>query len=145
MVTCWTDTFREVQHADVYFEGRPWPAEQEERKTSSHASCRATGGETGRHGHRSVPDAVADHADATTPSLSELRQKYLSSKYGVADSARPPADADGGEHNPDSNLDDDDEIVTVEPTNATHPWDVTARPKVVVVSGREKRIVGRQG
>ena len=85
-------------------------------------------------------DAAADHADATTPSLNQLRQKYLSSKYGVADSARPQADADGGEHNHDSNLDDDDEIVTVEPTNATHPWDVTARPKVVVVSGREKRI-----
>ena len=92
---------------------------------------------------RTARDAAAGPADATTPSLSQLRHKSLLDKYG-APSAR--LDADAGERLQDADADDGDEIVTVEPTKAAAPWDVSAsRPKVVVVSGREKRIVGRQG
>jgi hypothetical protein len=40
---------------------------------------------------------------------------------------------------------DDDEIVAVEPIEALHPWDRAARPKVVVISSKDKKIVGKQG
>jgi hypothetical protein len=83
---------------------------------------------------------------AGTPDLDTLRRKYLArgtgsrGTAGAADatrraaSIRRPADSDG-----------DDEIVAIEPEAASHPWDRAARPKAVVVSARDKRIVGKQG
>src|SRR5262249_29827816 len=88
-------------------------------------------------------DAAWGHVDATTPSLNRLHQKYLFSKYGAPDAAQTESDTVQSEDTQDG--EDEDEIVAVEPTNAPHPWDLGARPKVVVVSGREKRIIGRQG
>jgi hypothetical protein len=88
-------------------------------------------------------DAAVGHTDATTPSLHRLRQKYLFSKYGAFDAA--PTESDTVRSEDAQEGDDEDEIVAVEPINAPHPWDVGARPKVIVVSGREKRIIGRQG
>ena len=95
---------------------------------------------------RTAEDAAGDRADATTPSLGQLRHKYLFDKYGAAEATSARLEADRGESAPGEDSDDEDQIVTVEPAKAAPAWDVSAaRPKVVVVSGREKRIVGRQG
>lgn len=40
---------------------------------------------------------------------------------------------------------DDEMIVAVEPTTAAHPWDRGARPKAVVISVKDKKIIGQQG
>jgi hypothetical protein len=70
--------------------------------------------------------------DAGTPDLERLRQKYLG--RGTASvQARPDA------------TQDEDAIVSVEPEEVQDPRDRAQRTKSVVVSGRAKRIVGRQG
>ena len=76
-------------------------------------------------------------ADAETPDLQALREKYLSrdrQKY-----SRPAPDAAPADEP------DDDEIVTVEPSDDTDARDRARRSKAVVVSGRTKRIIGKQG
>jgi hypothetical protein len=83
--------------------------------------------------------------DGQTPDLDTLRKKYLREKFlsdapggGYRDgepNGQPAADA----------ADDDTEIVLVEPKTAPHPLDRGSRPKAVVISKRQKKIVGEQG
>ena len=82
--------------------------------------------------------------EAQTPDLDTLRKKYLREKFlsdaegGYQDrepNGQPAADADG----------DDTEIVLVEPKVAPHPLDRGSRPKAVVISSKQKKIVGEQG
>ena len=40
---------------------------------------------------------------------------------------------------------DDTEIVLVEPKTAPHPLDRGSRPKAVVISTKDKKIIGTQG
>ena len=93
-----------------------------------------------------APDAPAE---ASTPALDTLRQKYLVSKYLARDSDWDvaPSGAPPSAETPDdlSRSDEDDIIVPVEPEQPVHPWDVGARPKAVVISGRDRRVIGHQG
>jgi hypothetical protein len=36
-------------------------------------------------------------------------------------------------------------IVAVEPEEPAHLWDRASRPKAIVISGKNKKIVGKQG
>ena len=88
--------------------------------------------------------------EGQTPSLDTLRKKYLRDKFlndgaggGREDgepNGRPPADAAGAYA-----ADDDTEIVMVEPKVAPHPLDRGSRPKAIVISTTQKKIVGEQG
>jgi hypothetical protein len=84
--------------------------------------------------------------EAQTPDLQTLRKKYLREKFLSDDAAgggyqdgepngNPAADAAG----------DDTEIVLVEPKVAPHPLDRGSRPKAIVVSTTQKKIIGKQG
>lgn len=87
--------------------------------------------------------------EGQTPSLDTLRKKYLRDKFlndatgGHEDgepNGRPAADAGA----PDAD-DDDTQIVMVEPKVAPHPLDRGSRPKAIVISTTQKKIVGEQG
>ena len=86
---------------------------------------------------------------AATPSLDTLRQKYLVSKYLSRDSDWPADRSDASRsvepHDERAAADEEDIIVPVEPEQPAHPWDVGARPKAVVISGRDRRVIGQQG
>jgi hypothetical protein len=98
-----------------------------------------------------APAGAADGAktraepEAQTPDLQTLRKKYLREKFlsnaaggGYQDgepNGQPAADAAG----------DDTEIVLVEPKEAPHPLDRGSRPKAIVVSTSQKKIIGKQG
>jgi len=73
-------------------------------------------------------------ADFDTPDLDALRQKYLG-KSAARKPTKPKAPAPG----------DEVSIVSVEKKQKRDPWDRAARPKAVVVSDNEERIIGRQG
>jgi hypothetical protein len=88
-------------------------------------------------------------AQGGTPDLDTLKRKYLRDKYRAVDATisetgEAESEASDASNSPDT-LGDEDEIVAVEPETAPHPWDRASRPKVVVISGKEKRIVGHQG
>jgi hypothetical protein len=73
--------------------------------------------------------------EATTPDIEALRRKYLGSE------AAPGDDVSFG-------IGDDsagDAIVAVQPETSTDPWSRGARPKAVVISGSEKKVIGSQG
>jgi len=74
--------------------------------------------------------------DANTPDLDALRKKYLSGDSKKT--ARPQTDTRPTEA-------DDDEIVAIEPDDAPDSFERVSRSKAVVVSGANKRIVGKQG
>ena len=88
--------------------------------------------------------------EGQTPSLATLRKKYLRDKF-LNDA--PRADHEDGEPNgrPATDAagadaaDDDTEIVMVEPKEAPHPLDRGSRPKAIVISTSQKKIVGEQG
>jgi hypothetical protein len=71
-------------------------------------------------------------SDAGTPSLQKLQHKYR----------RARRDSSNGSGMDNSETDDDD-IVAIEPDDDTS--DTLLRRKTVVISGKEKRIVGKQG
>ena len=81
--------------------------------------------------------------EAHTPDMKTLRRKYLREKFlegtdGLSTNEPnevPAADASG----------DDTEIVLVEPKTAPHPLDRGSRPKAVVISTKDKKIIGTQG
>jgi hypothetical protein len=93
-------------------------------------------------GHRVVrrkgEDAGADadparlDVDEVSPDLAELREKYL------GDASPDAVPEDLGENT-------DDEIVIVESTDPADPLDHGSRPKAVVVSGKDRKIIGYQG
>ena len=88
--------------------------------------------------------------EGQTPSLDTLRKKYLRDKFlndaggsGREDrepNGHPAADMSGAGAG-----DDDTEIVMVEPKVAPHPLDRGSRPKAIVISTTQKKIVGEQG
>jgi hypothetical protein len=80
--------------------------------------------------------ATRAEPEESSPDIAALREKYL----GEA----PPGDAgeaaDGG-----GTEEADDEIVPVQRTDGADPFDHASRPKTVVVSGEDKKIIGSQG
>lgn len=75
---------------------------------------------------RPAPDSVSPASDA-------VRRKY--SNPSIADDVH----RDDGDDVPD------DAIVSIAPEEQADPWDRGSRAKSVVVSGRERRVVGEQG
>lgn len=78
-------------------------------------------------------------AQAGTPDLAELKKRYGNKSVGAMDAARktPKPKAVRPE--------DDDEVVLLEPSNSRDSLSRASRPKAVIVSGKDKRIIGRQG
>jgi hypothetical protein len=96
---------------------------------------------------QAAPDEVA-------PDIETLRQKYLGDADGAREESNPGNDADDTTENSadpnrdDANDDDDsteDSIIAVQPKETADPFDHVGRPKAVVVSGKDRRIVGSQG
>ena len=85
-------------------------------------------------------DARTAPAEAA-PSIDQLRRKYLGDDAVEEAADSPPARRRGAKAAPNT----DDEIITVRPSGAADPFDHSARPKTVVVSGKDKRIIGSQG
>jgi hypothetical protein len=93
-------------------------------------------------GDSGVDKAPGAEADSVAPSIDELRQKYLGESAGDEDAADSPASGSG---NPGAEENTDDEIVTVQPKKAGDPYDHAARPKTIIVSGKDGRVIGSQG
>jgi hypothetical protein len=86
-------------------------------------------------GHELISDDVevpgrtpAAEPDEPGRDIAALRETYL----GAADGVRDP-------------INEHDQIVAVRAKGADDPYDHRSRPKTVVVSAREKRVIGRQG
>ena len=89
-------------------------------------------------------DAPVRHEDAddVSPGIDELRKRY-----GVEPEGSNPGDSNPGPEPDAVDADEgaDDEIVAVRPKETKDPWDHDARPKSVVVSAKDRKIVGGQG
>jgi hypothetical protein len=88
--------------------------------------------------------------EGQTPDLQTLRKKYLRNKFlnDSSNSTDAGTRGDEGEPNGEPAIDtagDETEIVMVEPKVSPHPLDRGSRPKAVVVSTTQKKIVGEQG
>ena len=94
---------------------------------------------------RATTGAGAVYVDDETPDLLTLRRRYLGDPapddHGDAAGVELPVD---GESNEDSNA-VDDEIVLITPPGPADRWGRGPGPKSVVISGRERRIIGWQG
>jgi len=81
--------------------------------------------------------------EAHTPDARTLRKKYLHEKFIEGTSAADEREPNGA---PVADAaDDDTEIVLVEPKTSPHPLDRGSRPKAVVISTKNKKIIGTQG
>jgi hypothetical protein len=96
--------------------------------------------------------STATEADEVSPDLDELRRKYLGGGGSDAPdrtpaeaAAAPAGEVPAGAKADESADDDDDEIVIVEKEASADPLGHRARPKAVVVSSKEGRVVGYQG
>ncbi|MBK9156428.1 MAG: hypothetical protein IPM25_19840 [Chloracidobacterium sp.] len=93
---------------------------------------------------RALDSANLVETEASTPSISELRRKYLGDDAGGGGSGlgniADMRDSQGG-----SDEVADDEIVSVVPEASSRSWDAGSRPRAAVISGSEKKIVGEQG
>lgn len=98
-------------------------------------------------GYKIVPESetearpVRAEPDEAGADIEALRRKYFGEEALASDSASV-SDADEPE---DSEENADDALIAVQPEKATDPYDHTARPKTVVVSGKDRRIIGSQG
>lgn len=90
--------------------------------------------------------------EAQTPDVKTLRKKYLRDKF-LSDTGTRGGDDDQNTSNgplatdaivPDAGG-DDTQIILVEPKTKPHPLDRGSRPKAVVVSATQKKIIGTQG
>jgi hypothetical protein len=93
-----------------------------------------------------APRARRVEPDEVAPDIERLREKYL----GTRRAADPQPDAATrprrrARRAADADDDNDDVIVSVRRTAAADPLSPESRPKTVVVSGRDRRIVGSQG
>ena len=86
-----------------------------------------------------APSASAKRTapEGATPELDVLQRKY--SDAATAESAQLEDAAT------DTDADDEDEIVLVDPHPSDDPLDRGARAKAVVVSGRQRKVIGSQG
>jgi len=78
-------------------------------------------------------------AQAGTPDLAKLQKRYGKTGVGAMDAARKPPKAKPVKP------EDDDEVVMLEPSKSRDSLSRASRPKAVIVSGKDKKIIGRQG
>lgn len=79
--------------------------------------------------------------DFDTPDVEVLREKFL----GTKPRRRKTPQDDAGKVEAEPAPDEDVTIVPVRTTQRGDAWDRSTRPKAVVISEREGRIIGRQG
>jgi hypothetical protein len=93
--------------------------------------------------HEEGTDERAPEAgvDEVAPDIDTLREKYLGKTENPGHEAdtSPTTDAD------DDEADADDAIVAVQPNETADAFDHAARPKSIVVSGKDRRVIGSQG
>jgi hypothetical protein len=82
---------------------------------------------------RHLVDERRPEPDEAAPDINALRKKYLGDSFSFADNA---------ESEVEQPQDAGDVIVAVEPAEGS---DDQIRPKTVVISGKSKRVIGRQG
>ena len=88
--------------------------------------------------------SAAAAADFDTPDIEQLRSKFLG-EDAAPDATKPAKRAKPKSAKPKSAPNEDISIVSVEKKQKSDPWDRGSRPKAVVVSDDEGRIIGRQG
>lgn len=107
-------------------------------------SDRSVHSEQNDEGFESMDSIKDNQSESNTPDFRLLRKKYLhqddSFESNELESDEEYLVAADGVAAPEQ-----DEIIAVEPETAAHPWDRAARPKAIVISGSEKRVVGEQG
>jgi hypothetical protein len=96
-------------------------------------------------------------AEDSTPDYKTLRESFLSEEELGEDEDESTGSAEtlsetfagdtfSSESSSSSEADDDDiEIVPVEKESGADPWNRGARPKAVVLSSKDKKIIGSQG
>lgn len=82
-----------------------------------------------------------EDADEVSPGIDEIRKRYGVEPEGSNPGHGNPTAPDSA----DTEEGADDQIVAVRPKNTKDPWDHDARPKSVVVSAKDRKIVGGQG
>jgi hypothetical protein len=88
-----------------------------------------------------------EQVEASTPNLESLRIKYLREKY-LGNSEQTNFAAAPENSAADASESDEvaeDVIIAVKPKTANDAFDRSARPKVAIISGSEKKIIGQQG
>jgi hypothetical protein len=100
-------------------------------------------------GHRVVPlppqaDAIprATRSDEGTPDAAAIREKYGQQGGEAHDgesAGAPAADAPAGEE------ETEDTMIAIAPDSPSSPWAHGSRPKVVVISGKDRKIIASQG
>jgi hypothetical protein len=83
-------------------------------------------------------------ADEVAPDIDTLREKYL----GEDTDDNPGHETERSSAEPDGDSEEentDDAIVAVQPKETGDPFDHAARPKSIVVSGKDRRVIGSQG
>jgi hypothetical protein len=96
--------------------------------------------------------AVEASPDEVAPDIDTLREKYLGDSENTAAEGNNP-DGEGSEpapvetenHTDSDEENTDDAIVAVQPEQTSDPFDHAARPKTIVVSGKDRRVIGSQG
>lgn len=83
--------------------------------------------------------------EAQTPDVKTLRKKYLRDKFLNDASASPEDEGVSNDPVAAEAAGDDTEIILVEPKTKPHALDRGSRPKAVVVSAAQKKIIGQQG
>jgi len=95
------------------------------------------------------PDEVGADIDA-------LRAKYLGTdqadeettpraEHNPSPRKRVPKKKSGAEARKEAGEETDDELVAVQPKDAADPFDHAVRPKTIVISGEDGKIIGSQG
>jgi hypothetical protein len=82
-----------------------------------------------------------EDADEVSPGIDEIRKRYGVEPEGSNPGHGNPPEPDSA----DTEEGADDQIVAVRPKKTKDPWDHDARPKSVVVSAKDRKIVGGQG
>jgi hypothetical protein len=95
--------------------------------------------------------AAQAEPDEVAPDIETLREKYLGDAENIAaenenSGANDAAPENGADENPNDNADNaDDAIVAVQPKEPADPFGHASRPKTIVVSGKDRRVIGSQG
>lgn len=84
-------------------------------------------------------------SDATSPNLDTLREKLKQRGERLENSDRNSLDHMSDDIGEADDAVADDMIVAVRPKKTDSPYDTGYRTKAVVISGRSKKVIGRQG
>jgi hypothetical protein len=92
--------------------------------------------------HSSLSDAISPDLDTLRQKLRGRSRTRVDSSLGGLNSLSNHKADDVGDADDNAA---DDTIVAVRPKKSRNPYDAGYRTKAVVISGRSKRVIGRQG